>query len=111
MNQFWVTVQNNGAGTTEFILCSKGRCVESIVGPSSFSQNATSIVFIKADLDWFETFSVELSYLDDDNQTVVKHSVSDYDAGAGLELIELLGIVVLIGFVIVWYRYRNEPRF
>jgi hypothetical protein len=111
MNQFWVTVQNNGAGTTEFILCSKDRCVESIVGPSSFSQNATTIVFIKADLDWFETFSVELSYLDDDNQTVVKHSVSDYDAGAGLELIELLGIVVLIGFVIVWYRYRNEPRF
>ena len=111
MNQFWVTVQNNGAGTTEFILCSKGRCVESIVGPSSFSQNATSIVFIKADLDWFETFSVELSYLDDDNQTVVKHSVSDYDAGAGLELIELLGIVVVIGIAIVWYRYRNEPRF
>ena len=111
MNQFWVTVQNNGAGTTEFILCSKGRCVESIVGPSSFSQNATSIVFIKADLDWFETFSVELSYLDDDNQTVVKHSVSDYDAGAGLELIELLGIVVVIGIAIVWHRYRNEPRF
>ena len=111
MNQFWVTVQNNGAGTTEFILCSKGRCVESIVGPSSFSQNATSIVFIKADLDWFETFSVELSYLDDDNQTVVKYSISEYDAGAGLELIELLGIVVVIGIAIVWYRTRNEPRF
>jgi hypothetical protein len=111
MNKFWVTVQNNGAGTTEFMLCSNDRCVNSIVGPSSYSQNATAIVFIEADLDWFETFTVELSYLDDDNQTVVKHSTSDYDAGAGLELIELLGIVVVIGVAIAWYRTRNEPRF
>jgi len=42
---------------------------------------------------------------------VVKHSTSDYDAGAGLELIELLGIVIVIGVAIVWYRTRNEPRF
>jgi len=111
MNKFWVTVQNNGAGTTEFMLCSNDRCVNSIVGPSSYSQNATAIVFIEADLDWFETFTVELSYLDDDNQMVVKHSTSDYDAGAGLELIELLGIVIVIGVAIAWYRTRNEPRF
>jgi len=93
------------------MLCSNDRCVSSIVGPSSYSQNATAIVFIEADLDWFETFTVELSYLDDDNQMVVKHSISDYDAGAGIDLIELFGIVFVIGVVIVWYRYRNAPRF
>ena len=35
-NQFWITVQNNGASSTEFILCCDEDCVDSIVGPSSF---------------------------------------------------------------------------
>ncbi len=111
MNEFWVTVQNNGAGTTEFILCSNDRCVDSIVGPSSFSQNATTIVYIKADLDWFETFSVEISYQDDNNETVVKQKTSDFNSGFGLELLELIGITVVIAIAIAWFRTRNEPRF
>ena len=31
INQFWITVQNNGASSTEFILCSDDACVDSIV--------------------------------------------------------------------------------
>ena len=110
-NLFWITVQNNGASTTEFILCSGDVCVESIVGPSSYSQNTTAIVAMKVDLGWFETFSVELSYLDDSNQTVVKHSTSEYETGAGLGALELFGIVIAIAFAIAWIRSRNEPRF
>ena len=110
-NQFWITVQNNGASTTEFIICSDDVCVDSIVGPSSFSQTATAIVIMKVDLDWFETFSVELSYLDDSNQTVVKHSTSDYNSGIGFGGLELF-IVVTVGVLgIIWARSRNGPRF
>ena len=111
VNQFWITVQNNGASTTEFILCSDGECVNSIVGPSSFSQPATTIVTMKVDMDWFQTFSVELSYLDDSNQTVVKHSTSEYNSGIGFGGLELF-IVVTLGILgIIWARSRNEPRF
>ena len=110
-NQFWITVQNNGASTTEFILCSDDVCVDSVIGPSSFSQTTTTIVTIKVDMDWFETFSVELSYLDDSNQTVVKHSTSEYNSGIGFGGLELF-IVVTLGILgIVWARSRNEPRF
>ena len=110
-NQFWITVQNNGASTTEFILCSDDVCVDSIIGPSSFSQTTTTIVTMKVDMDWFETFSVELSYLDDSNQTVVKHSTSEYNSGIGFGGLELF-IVVTLGILgIVWARSRNEPRF
>jgi hypothetical protein len=110
-NQFWVTVQNNGASTTEFILCSGDVCVESVVGPSSYSKSTTTIVAINVDMGWFETFSVELSYLDDSNNTVTKQSISEYDSGAdigGLELSILVGLLVVL---IVWLRSRNEPRF
>ena len=110
-NHFWVTVQNNGASTTEFILCSGNDCVESVVGPSSYAQTTTSIVSMKVDLDWFETFSVELSYLDDSNQTVVKHSTSEYDAGVGLGGLELFIFVTISVLAIIWLRSRNEPRF
>jgi len=110
-NQFWITVQNNGASTTEFILCSDDVCVDSIVGPSSYSQTATAIVTMKVDMGWFETFSVELSYLDDSNQTVVKHSVSEYSSGAGIGGLELTIVVGLGILAIVWARSRNEPRF
>jgi len=110
-NQFWITVQNNGASSTEFILCSDEDCVDSIVGPSSFSQTTTTIVAMKVDLDWFETFSVELSYLDDANQTVVKHSTSEYNAGIGFGALELFMVVVLGILAVVWARSRNEPRF
>lgn len=111
MNQFWVTVQNNGASTTEFILCSDEVCKDSTIAPSSFSQSATTIVSMNVDLDWFETFSVELSYLDDSNQTVVKHSTSEYNSGVGLGGLELFGIVTLAVIAIAWLRSRNEPRF
>ena len=62
-------------------------------------------------MGWFETFSVELSYLDDSNNTVTKQSISEYDSGAdigGLELSILVGLLVVL---IVWLRSRNEPRF
>ena len=110
-NQFWITVQNNGASTTEFIICSDDVCVDSIVGPSSFSQTATAIVIMKVDLDWFETFSVELSYLDDSNQTVVKHSTSDYNSGIGFGGLELFIVVTVGVLAIIWARSRNGPRF
>ena len=111
MNQFWVTVQNNGASTTEFLLCSDEVCVESLVGPSSYSQNTTAIVLLKVDLDWFETFAVDLTYLDDTNQTIVKHSTSDYHSGMGIGTIELLGIVLVAALAIGWARSRKGPRF
>ena len=111
MNQFWVTVQNNGASTTEFLLCSDEVCVESLVGPSSYSQNTTAIVLLKVDLDWFETFAVDLTYLDDTNQTIVKHSTSDYHSGMGIGTIELLGIVLVSALAIGWVRSRKGPRF
>ena len=111
MNQFWVTVQNNGASTTEFLLCSDEVCVESLVGPSSYSQNTTAIVLLKVDLDWFETFTVDLTYLDDTNQTIVKHSTSEYHSGMGIGTIELLGIVLVAALAIGWVRSRKGPRF
>lgn len=111
MNQFWVTVQNNGASTTEFLLCSDEVCVESLVGPSSYSQNTTAIVLLKVDLDWFETFTVDLTYLDDTNQTIVKHSTSEYHSGMGIGTIELLGIVLVAALAIGWFRSRKGPRF
>ena len=111
INQFWITVQNNGASSTEFILCSDEVCVDSIIGPSSYSQTATVIVPMKVDLDWFETFSVELSYLDDANQTVVKHSTSEYSSGIGFGSLELVIIVGLGILAVIWARSRNEPRF
>ena len=111
INQFWITVQNNGASSTEFILCSDEVCVDSIVAPSSYSQTATVVVPMKVDLDWFETFSVELSYLDDANQTVVKHSTSEYSSGIGFDALELVIIVGLGILVVIWARSRNEPRF
>ena len=111
INQFWITVQNNGASSTEFILCSDDVCVDSIVAPSSYSQTATVIVPMKVDLDWFETFSVELSYLDDANQTVVKYSTSEYSSGIGFGALELVIIVGLGILAVIWARSRNEPRF
>ena len=111
MQQFWITVQNNGASTTEFVVCSGDTCVESMVGPSSSYQLTTTIVAIEVDMGWFETFSVELSYLGEDNSTVTKHSTSEYQSGAGLSGLELLLIVCPLVAAIVWFRRRNQPRF
>lgn len=110
-NQFWITVQNNGASTTEFILCSKEICESSIVGPSTYSTTSTTIVSMKVDMDWFETFAVDLSYQDDSNKTVVKYSTSDYNSGTGIGALELFGIVIFGGLAIIWLRSRNEPKF
>ena len=110
-NQFWITVQNNGASTTEFILCSKEICESSIVGPSTYSTTSTTIVSMKVDMDWFETFTVDLSYQDDSNKTVVKYSTSDYNSGTGIGALELFGIVLVGGLAIIWLRSRNEPKF
>ena len=111
VNKFWVTVQNNGASSTEFILCNKDDCIESIIGPSTYSQTATVIVSMEVDMDWFETFSVELSYLDDANQTVVKHSTSEYSSGVGFGTLELFIFVALGVLVVFWARSRKKPRF
>ena len=92
-------------------MCSDEVCVDSIVGPSSYSQTATAIVPMKVDLDWFETFSVELSYLDDANQTVVKYSTSEYSSGIGFGALELVIFVGLGILAVIWARSRNEPRF
>jgi len=111
LNKFWVTVQNNGASSTEFILCNKDDCIESIIGPSTYSQTATVIVSMEVDMDWFETFSVELSYIDDANQTVVKHSTSEYSSGVGFGSLELIAIVAVGVLAVFWARTRNKPRF
>ena len=111
INKFWVTVQNNGASSTEFILCNKDDCIESIIGPSTYSQTATVIVSMEVDMDWFETFSVELSYIDDANQTVVKHSTSEYSSGVGFGSLELIAIVAVGVLAVFWARTRNKPRF
>ena len=111
MNKFWVTVQNNGASSTEFILCNKDDCIESIIAPSTYSQTATVIVSMEVDMDWFETFSVELSYLDDANQTVVKHSTSEYSSGVGFGALELFIFVALGVLAVFWARSRTKPRF
>ena len=62
-------------------------------------------------MDWFETFSVELSYLDDANQTVVKHSTSEYNSGIGLGGFELFVIVAIGVIAVLAVRSRNKPRF
>ena len=66
---------------------------------------------MKVDMDWFETFAVDLSYQDDSNKTVVKYSTSDYNSGTGIGALELFGIVLVGGLAIIWLRSRNEPKF
>ena len=110
-NGFWVTVQNNGGNTTEFRLCSDGECVDSIVGPSSYVRNTTAIVYMQVDMDWFETFNVELSYLDENGDKVTRYSTSEYSSGIGFGTLELILFVALATMVIIWARSRNEPRF
>ena len=110
-NGFWVTVQNNGGNTTEFRLCSDGECVDSIIGPSSYVRNTTAIVYMQVDMDWFETFNVELSYLDENGDKVTRYSTSEYSSGIGLGTLELILFVALATMVIIWARSRNEPRF
>ena len=110
-NGFWVTVQNNGGNTTEFRLCSDGECVDSIVGPSSYVRNTTAIVYMQVDMDWFETFNVELSYLDENGDKVTRYSTSEYSSGIGFGTFELILFVALATMVIIWARSRNEPRF
>ena len=110
-NEFWVTVQNNGATDTQFILCTEYECVSSIIEASTYQKTSTKLVLIEDDLDWFDTFSVDLSYIDDSNQTVVKQSSSDFNAGIGLDMFDFF-IVVSIGVCgILWIRTRNKPRF
>ena len=110
-NGFWVTVQNNGGNTTEFRLCSDGECVDSIIGPSSYVRNTTAIVYMQVDMDWFETFNVELSYLDENGDKVTRYSTSEYSSGIGFGTFELILFVALATMVIIWARSRNEPRF
>jgi len=110
-NGFWVTVQNNGASTTDFTVCSDGECFDSVVGPTSYVRNATAIVYMEVDMDWFETFNVELSYLNENGEKVSKYSTSEYNSGMGIGTIELLLLVGLSVMVIIWFRSRNEPRF
>ena len=110
-NKFWITVQNNGASTTEFILCSGNECVGSIVGPSTYLQKTTTVVVMEVDMGWFETFNVELSYLDDANRTVTKYSTSELSTETGIGGLEL-SIVVVLGVIgIMLIRSRNTPRF
>ena len=90
---------------------SKEICEYSIVGPSTYSTTSTTIVSMKVDMDWFETFAVDLSYQDDSNKTVVKYSTSDYNSGTGIGALELFGIVLVGGLAIIWLRSRNEPKF
>ena len=62
-------------------------------------------------MGWFETLEVDLTYLDDANQTIVKHSTSEYHSGTGIDTIELLGMVLVAALVIGWVRSRKAPRF
>ena len=62
-------------------------------------------------MDWFETFNVELSYLDENGDKVTRYSTSEYSSGIGLGTLELILFVALATMVIIWARSRNEPRF
>ena len=66
---------------------------------------------MEVDMDWFETFSVELSYIDDANQTVVKHTTSDFNSGVGIGMLELSIFVALGVIAVFWVRSRSGPRF
>ena len=74
-------------------------------------QKTTTVVVMEVDMDWFETFSVELSYLDDANRTVTKHSSSELSTGTGIDGLELSILVVLGVIGIMLIRSRNTPRF
>ncbi|MDP6869954.1 MAG: hypothetical protein QGI21_04200 [Candidatus Poseidoniaceae archaeon] len=110
-NVFWITIQNNGASTTEFILCSGDKCKSGVIGPSSYNNNATTIVHMETEMGWFETYGVELSYIDENNNTIVKTEISEYSSGAGIGGLELLLIVTFSSITIYWLRTRNEARF
>ena len=62
-------------------------------------------------MDWFETFNVELSYLDENGDKVTRYSTSEYSSGIGFGTFELILFVALATMVIIWARSRNEPRF
>ena len=62
-------------------------------------------------MGWFENFNVELSYLDENNETVVKTEVTDFSSGANIGGFELLLIVTVCAGIILWIRSRNEARF
>ncbi len=111
LNKYWITVKNYGAGTTDFILCSGDVCNPGTVGPANYLQNTTSIVQMEIDMGWFETFEVELSYLDENNETVVKMETTNYSSGTGIGGLELLLIAVTCTGIILWIRSRNEARF
>jgi hypothetical protein len=110
-NQFWVVVQNNGATSTPFTICSENECVDSEVTGSTFVSTGTISVPMNVELGWFDTFSVNLAYPDDDNNTVVKTYASEYETGAGISALELFMIVTALVIGIMWLRVRNKSRF
>ena len=110
-NQFWVTITNNGATGTPFTLCSLEKCIDSEVSGSSFSQIGMTDIPLNVELGWFETFTVELTYPDDNNETVTIEHVSKFSAGAGIGGFELIFLGVVSAFVINWLIQRKQPRF
>ncbi len=109
-NQFWVVVQNHGALTTPFTVCSGKQCIDSEVLGSTFVSNGTISIPINVELGWFETFSVNLAYPDDDNNTVVKNYNSEFETGPGISSLELIAIVFVMVLGIMWLRSRNQSR-
>jgi hypothetical protein len=66
---------------------------------------------LNVELGWFETFTVELTYPDDNNETVTVEHVSKYSSGAGIGGLELIFLAVISAFVINWLIQRKQPRF
>jgi len=110
-NQFWVVVQNNGATSTPFTICSNNECVDSEVPGSTFVSTGTISVPLNVELGWFDTFTVNLAYPDDDNNTIVEVYPSEYETGAGISTLELFMIVTALVIGIMWLRMRNKSRF
>lgn len=110
-NQFWVTIKNNGATSTPFTICFIDVCTDSSVAGSSFSQTGMTDIPLNVELGWFETFTVELTYPDDNNETVTVEHVSKYSSGAGIGGLELIFLAVISAFVINWLIQRKQPRF
>ena len=109
-NQFWVVVQNNGALTTPFTVCSGKQCIDSEVLGSTFVSNGTISIPINVELGWFETFSVNIAYPDENNNTVVKGYDSEFETGPRISSLELIAIVFVMVLAIMWLRSRNQSR-
>lgn len=111
-NQFWVELVNHGAYGTNVTVCAKDVCVHNMIDGGTAAGPGRLTIPMNVELGWFDTLELEYTFVDDEGEVPVTiiHS-TQYSSGAGiggLELSLLCGISILI---ILWWRWRNQPRF